>query len=55
MGEHGILNALYDAGITYNDVNPDYVVVGEASGYNLEMITKASPGKRRCQAHRHQL
>ncbi len=41
MGEHGILNALYDAGITYNDVNPDYVVVGEASGYNLEMITKA--------------
>lgn len=41
MGEHGILNALYDEGITYNDVNPDYVVVGEASGYNLEMITKA--------------
>jgi NagD protein len=41
MGEHGIQNALYDAGITYNDVNPDYVVVGETSGYNLEMITKA--------------
>ncbi len=41
MGEHGILNALYDVGITYNDVNPDYVVVGEASGYGLEMITKA--------------
>lgn len=41
MGEHGLLNALYDAGITYNDVNPDYVVVGEARGYNLEMITKA--------------
>ena len=41
MGEHGILNALYDAGITYNDVNPASVVVGEASGYNLEMITKA--------------
>ncbi|MCD8396661.1 MAG: HAD-IIA family hydrolase [Lachnospiraceae bacterium] len=41
MGEHGILNALYDAGITFNDVNPDYVVVGEPSGYSLEMITKA--------------
>ncbi len=41
MGEHGLLNALYDAGITYNDVNPDYVVVGESGSYNLEMITKA--------------
>ncbi len=41
MGEHGILNALYDAGITYNDVNPDYVVVGEPSGYSLDMITRA--------------
>ena len=41
LGEHGILNALYDVGVTYNDVNPDYVVVGEASGYNLETITKA--------------
>lgn len=41
LGEHGILNALYDVGITYNDVNPEYVVVGEARGYNLEMITQA--------------
>lgn len=41
MGEHGIQVALHDVGITYNDVNPDYVVVGEASGYNLEMVTKA--------------
>ncbi|MCD8380119.1 MAG: HAD-IIA family hydrolase [Lachnospiraceae bacterium] len=41
MGEHGILNALYDAGITYNAVNPDYVVVGEPSGYSLDMITRA--------------
>ena len=29
IGEAGLLNALYDAGITMNDVNPDYVVVGE--------------------------
>lgn len=41
MGDHGLLNALYEAGITYNDVDPDYVVVGEAAGYSLEMITKA--------------
>lgn len=41
VGEHGITNALYDEGITYNDVNPDYVVVGESSAYNLEQITKA--------------
>ena len=41
LGEHGILNALYEAGITYNDVNPDYVVVGEPSGYSIETITRA--------------
>ena len=41
IGEHGILNALYDKGITYNDVDPDYVIVGEASSYNLEQMTKA--------------
>jgi len=41
VGEHGISNALYDKGITFNDVNPDYVVVGEPSTYNLEQITKA--------------
>lgn len=29
IGEAGLLNALYDAGgVTMNDVNPDYVVVG---------------------------
>lgn len=41
LGEHGILNALYDVGVTYNDVDPDYVVVGESQGYNFEMITRA--------------
>lgn len=41
VGEHGILNALYDKGIMYNDVDPDYVVVGESACYNLEQITKA--------------
>ena len=41
IGEAGILNALYDAGITMNDVNPDYVVVGEGRNYSLETLTKA--------------
>lgn len=41
MGEHGLLNALYDVGITYNDVDPDYVIVGEPKGYSQELITKA--------------
>lgn len=41
MGEHGLLNALYEVGITYNDIDPDYVVVGEPSGYSLDMVTKA--------------
>lgn len=42
IGEAGLLNALYDAGITMNDVNPDYVVVGEGRGYSLDTLTKAT-------------
>lgn len=41
IGAHGLQNALYDAGITYNDVDPDYVVVGESASYNYESIVKA--------------
>ncbi|MDO4467759.1 MAG: HAD-IIA family hydrolase [Bacillota bacterium] len=41
IGEAGLLNALYDAGITMNDVNPEYVVVGEGRNYSLETLTKA--------------
>jgi NagD protein len=41
IGEAGLLNALYDAGITMNDVNPEYVVVGETHNYNYENILKA--------------
>ena len=41
IGEAGLLNALYDAGITMNDVNPDYVVVGEGPNYNYDAICKA--------------
>ena len=41
IGEAGLLNALYDAGITMNDVNPDYVVVGEGRTYSLDTLTRA--------------
>jgi NagD protein len=41
IGAPGLLNALYDAGITMNDVTPDYVVVGEAKHINYESIAHA--------------
>ncbi|MGM9569191.1 MAG: HAD-IIA family hydrolase [Phascolarctobacterium sp.] len=41
VGAPGLVNALYDVGITMNDVNPDYVVVGETDSYNYNMIIKA--------------
>lgn len=41
VGAPGLYNALYQAGITINDVDPDYVVVGETSNYNYESILKA--------------
>ena len=40
--EAGLFNALYDAGITMNDVNPDYVVMGEGKSYSLDSLTKAT-------------
>ena len=41
IGGPGLVNALYDVGITMNDVTPDYVVVGETNSYNYNMILKA--------------
>lgn len=41
IGAPGLVNALYDVGITMNDVDPDYVIVGETATYNYEMITRA--------------
>ena len=41
VGEAGLLNALYDAGIMMNDVNPEYVVMGEGRSYSLETLTRA--------------
>ena len=42
IGEAGLLNALYDKGITMNDINPDYVVLGESKSYSLDTLTKAT-------------
>ena len=41
IGEAALTKALYDQGIYMNDVNPDYVVVGETSTYSFEKISKA--------------
>lgn len=41
IGEPGLIQALYDAGFTMNNVNPDYVVVGESRGYSLESLERA--------------
>jgi NagD protein len=41
IGEAALAKALYDRGIYMNDVDPDYVVVGETSTYSFEKITKA--------------
>ena len=41
IGEAALAKALYDHGIYMNDVNPDYVVVGETRTYSFEKIEKA--------------
>ena len=42
IGAPGLVNALYDQGITMNSIDPDYVIVGETSSYNYEMVVHAS-------------
>ncbi len=41
IGEAALTKALYDRSIYMNDVNPDYVVIGETRTYNFEKIEKA--------------
>ena len=41
IGEPALAKAMYDHQIYTNDVNPDYVVVGETRTYNFEKIEKA--------------
>ena len=41
VGEAGLANALYEKGISMNDVDPDYVVIGETRTYSFERLEKA--------------
>jgi len=41
IGEPSLTKAMYDMGIYMNDVNPDYVVLGETRTYCFEKIEKA--------------
>lgn len=41
IGEPGLVGALYEAGFTMNEVNPDYVVMGETHAYSFEKIERA--------------
>jgi NagD protein len=41
IGDAGLIYALYSVGYTINNVNPDYVVVGDTHGYNFSMIELA--------------
>lgn len=41
IGEAALTKALYDHGIYMNDVNPDYVVMGETRTYSFEKLEKA--------------
>lgn len=42
IGGAGLTNALYNAGFSINESNPDYVVVGKTKNYNFDLIRKAS-------------
>jgi len=41
IGDPGLFNALHDMGIFMDDVNPDYVVVGETRNYSYDHIARA--------------
>jgi len=41
IGESGLTTALYEAGFTTTETDPDFVVVGETRNYSFEAITKA--------------
>lgn len=41
IGDAGLINALYAVGYTMNNVNPDYVVVGETNTYNYGRLEHA--------------
>ncbi|MDR0287871.1 MAG: HAD-IIA family hydrolase [Clostridiales bacterium] len=42
IGDTGLINAIYEAGFSMNEINPDYVIVGETRSYNYEKVERAS-------------
>jgi NagD protein len=42
IGDTGLTNAMYNVGFSMNNVDPDYVVLGETRTYNYEMMEKAT-------------
>ncbi len=41
IGDSGLMNALYDAGIVFTDTNPEYVIVGETRNYGYDSLRRA--------------
>jgi len=41
IGESGLTTAIHEVGYILTDYNPDYVVLGETHGYNIDQITRA--------------
>ncbi|KMY68415.1 HAD family hydrolase [Desulfocarbo indianensis] len=41
IGDAGLSNALYGAGFVMNDLDPDFVVLGETRSYSYEKVEKA--------------
>ncbi len=41
IGESGLTSAMHEAGFIITDHQPDYVVLGETTSYNFELVTRA--------------
>ena len=41
IGDSGLTEAIHQVGYVITDIEPDYVVLGETTTYNYEMLTKA--------------
>jgi NagD protein len=41
IGEAGLISAMYNVGYSMNNVNPDYVVVGDTRSYSFEKLEQA--------------
>lgn len=41
IGEAGLINAMYNAGYTMNNIDPDYVIVGDTHSYSFDKIAHA--------------